>query len=111
MLYRVYAIYDSKSEAYYPPFFQATTGLAIRYFTELANDQKTTIGKYPHDYALYEIGTYDDGTAILEPQGRHTHHGKAIEFVQEEEKFPLERGTQMELEKAIDKAMVGINGQ
>ena len=67
MLMHVFAVYDMKAEAYYPPMFQKTVGLALRIFKDMANNPDTTVGRFPTDYALFQIGTYEDTTGILTP--------------------------------------------
>lgn len=82
MLFKVFAIYDSKAQAYYPPFFQATVGLATRIFGDMANNPESTVGRYPADYTLFEIGTYDDQTAKMVAGKAHVSHGIALEYVE-----------------------------
>lgn len=63
MLFKVFAIYDSKVKAYATPFFLRETGEALREFGNLANNPKTRIGEHPEDYTLFELGTWDEDTA------------------------------------------------
>lgn len=60
MILKAYSIRDGKAEAFNPPFFMASKGLAMRGFMDLVNDPNTTIAKYPGDFSLYEIGEFDD---------------------------------------------------
>lgn len=80
MVFKMFTVYDSKAEYYLQPFQMMTKGEAIRNFTEWANDTKTTIGKHPEDYILYEIGEYDNISGVIRPT-THATIGKAIEFV------------------------------
>lgn len=89
MLLKIFAIYDSKAECYYPPMFHATTGLAVRQFTELANSPETMVGKYPADYSLFEIGLFDNGNAQIKPAPHHKNLGKGLEYLNKEEELPL----------------------
>lgn len=92
MLMHVFAVYDMKAEAYYPPMFQKTVGLALRIFKDMANNPDTTVGRFPTDYALFQIGTYEDTTGILTPLV-HTALGKAVEYVDHEKmEVPLFNG-------------------
>lgn len=63
----VYCVYDNKSLAYGVPFFAPTDGSAIRSFGDLSNDNNTTVGRHPADFALFCIGSYDDQKAALSP--------------------------------------------
>ncbi len=63
MIHRIFSVYDLKAEAYLQPFFCPTKGLAIRSFTEIINDRNHNFSKYPEDYTLFELGTFDDAKA------------------------------------------------
>lgn len=65
MILNAYSIYDSKSQAFGLPFFQATDGLAIRSFSDIANDRQTLIARHPGDFMLIRIGTFDDSVGEL----------------------------------------------
>lgn len=62
----VYSIYDEKAESYNTPFPLATDGLARRSFEEACKDVRTDLFKYPGDFTLYCIGTWDATTAKFE---------------------------------------------
>jgi hypothetical protein len=80
MINKIYSIYDCKVEAYLQPFFLKSKGEAIRGFTELSNDDKTNIAKYPEDFTLFELGSYDDANAKFTLHSTPISIGKAIEF-------------------------------
>lgn len=81
----VFSIYDVKAEVYNPPFCMKTLGLAKRTFQDMATDSKSQISKYPDDYALFEIGTYDDSIGLMEPSKVPYSHGLARHFQTPEE--------------------------
>lgn len=62
---KVFSVYDIKSKVFSTPFFMLTSGAAIRGFSDLANDNNTTVAKHPEDYQLYQIATFDDEKAIF----------------------------------------------
>jgi len=62
---KVYTIFDSKTAAYLQPFYLRSNGEAIRAFTEAVNDPKSTFYKYPEDFILFEIGTWDDNDCCI----------------------------------------------
>lgn len=68
MITKAFSIYDSKTKAFNAPFFQASTGGAVRMFDRLINDRKTEsmLAKYPADFSLFEVGKFDDSTGRLE---------------------------------------------
>lgn len=65
MLLKAFSIRDLKVGAYSPPFFQTTIGEAERTFHKLANSKDSTVGQYPEDYELFQVGEYDDQSALL----------------------------------------------
>jgi len=67
MIQKVYAIRDVKANHYATPFFMASNGLAIRAFSDLVSDPKTTLNRHPDDFQLFVIGEYDDNSGELLP--------------------------------------------
>ncbi len=63
---KIYAIYDDKAEAYNSPFPLASDGLAVRAFQEGCKDPRTDLYKYPGDFSLYCIATWDDNKGQFE---------------------------------------------
>ena len=61
----VFAVKDVKSKLFSNPHFVPTTGVAIRGFGAACEDENTDLNKYPEDYSLYHIGTYDVETGEL----------------------------------------------
>lgn len=82
MKLKVFAIYDSKAEAYMQPFMMQTRGQAIRSFSDLVNDGKSQLNKHPEDFTLFEIADFEDQKGIYTPLKTHASCGIAIEFVQ-----------------------------
>ena len=81
---KIFTIFDSKVESYSVPFFQPHVGHAIRQFTDLVNDPKTSVGKYPEDYTLFEIGEYDEVTGKITQYDANKSLGCAVEFVKKQ---------------------------
>lgn len=80
MKLKIFTIYDSKAEAYLPPFFMKTKGEAIRAWTTTIQEPNTQFHKYPSDYTLFEIGEYDDSSATLTQHKNIISLGNGIEF-------------------------------
>lgn len=74
----MYSIRDSKSEVFNTPWFAKTHGEAERNFLALTNDQQSMVAKYPEDFDLYHVGTYDDQTGKLYPLETPQHIVKAV---------------------------------
>lgn len=79
MLLQMYSIRDQKAECFNTPFFQKTHGEAERSFTELCNDPKSMVAKYPDDYDLYHVGTYDDVKGVVKSLDTPQHIIKAVQ--------------------------------
>lgn len=81
MLWKVFSIYDSKAAAYGRPFVDQSNGSAIRSVSEAANDKSTTLGKYPADFTLFELGTFDELSGKFDLLSAPFPLGCLIEFV------------------------------
>lgn len=64
MKYAVCAVKDRAVNAYNRPIYVPTVGVAIRSFTDEVNRKDSELQNHPEDYDLYEIGQWDDETAI-----------------------------------------------
>lgn len=61
----VCAVRDNAVEAFGQPFFVAHVGAASRAFVDDVRTPDSPAAKHPADYDLYEIGSFDDETAVL----------------------------------------------
>lgn len=68
MIIKIFAVFDSKADAFNSPFFIMNEGQAIRGFTDAVNDKNNPIGQHPEDYSLFRIGDYNDSNAALTPE-------------------------------------------
>ena len=60
MIRFAYCIVDRKACVFNSPVFYLRHGQAIRDFQTLCSDAGTLVGKYPDDFALYCVGSFDD---------------------------------------------------
>lgn len=56
----VFSVFDTVAKAYLRPFFGPTTEFAIRAFRELCEEPGHQFNRFPEDYVLYELGTFDE---------------------------------------------------
>lgn len=82
MIHRLYTVYDSKAEFYSKPFYARSTGEALRQFQAAANDNQNSIGLYPEDYALFEMGEFDELSGEINLLEAYKSLGRAIDYVQ-----------------------------
>jgi len=54
---KMFSVFDSKAEAFLPPMFFPTRGVAIRAFSQACGDDNHDFCKYPDDYSLFELGS------------------------------------------------------
>ena len=81
MISRIFVVYDSKAEAYLQPHFAPTVGLAMRSWEVAVNSSDTQFGKFPADFTLFEIGTYDDLTGTLVMHQSKVNLGLALDVL------------------------------
>lgn len=81
----IYSVYDSKTQAYMQPWMARTRGEAIRSFTEAVNDPKSSFNKYPGDFTLFEIGTWDDQNGKMNLLEVQQNIGLASHFKRQED--------------------------
>lgn len=84
MQLKIFSIRDSKGEVFNTPFYQKTHGEAERNFRQLLSDEKSLVSKYPDDFDLYYLGTYDDQTGKFNSLDTPQHVQKAILLKQKE---------------------------
>lgn len=62
---KIYAIFDKLQNTFHTPMFQHNDGTLIRVMTQAVNDKESFLYKSPQDYAVYEVGQWDDvGTLV-----------------------------------------------
>lgn len=62
---KVFAVRDAKADAFGGLTVVSTKGLALRGFADAVADERSEFSKYPDDYMLYELGTYDPNSGEL----------------------------------------------
>lgn len=60
-----YSIYDSKALCFSQPFLSINNDVAERSFYDLANDNISQISKFPEDFSLFILGTFNDSTGLI----------------------------------------------
>jgi hypothetical protein len=55
----IFTVYDRKAEVYNTPYFQANEAVAMRGFSDMANDKSTPIHNHPADFILFYLGQFD----------------------------------------------------
>lgn len=79
MILRTFSIFDTKVGTYGQPFFFNHIAQASRALAELLNDPAHLAAKYPGDYQLHELATFDDATGTFTQDFQN--HGSLVGFV------------------------------
>lgn len=80
MKQKLYTVFDEKAEAFLPPFFVPTDGIAKRAFSDCVNSPDHQFGKHPQDYTLYFLGDFYEHDASIVLVNRKVV-GNGIEFL------------------------------
>lgn len=86
MKLKLFVVYDAKTESYGVPFFRDFTANAIREWAEVASnksDKQNQIAKFPADFNLFEIGSFEQSTGKLEILETKYSLGLASEHVKD----------------------------
>lgn len=60
------AVRDSAVDAFMRPFFVPSTAFAVRSFGEAVKEAGSPMSQAPQDYALFELGSFDEETGRFE---------------------------------------------
>ena len=71
---------DAKAEKFSMPFFQMNKALGLRMFSQLCSDPQGQVSRYPEDYALFELGEFDDETGLMTALPQPLHLANALDF-------------------------------
>lgn len=61
----LYSIFDKKVMQYAPPYPAQNLTSALRSL-QLALKEPNNLSAYPHDFALYDVGEFNDKTGMIE---------------------------------------------
>lgn len=76
---KLFTIYDGAALAFMRPFVAQSDGSAIREFSDIVNSDDHPVALHPEDYALFSLGTFDEGTGEL-VAGKLISLGSAVTF-------------------------------
>ncbi|QCQ84932.1 nonstructural protein [Blackfly microvirus SF02] len=66
MILGVYSVFDNAAKAYLPPIFFRSKGEAVRGFVDAINSDGHQFQKHASDYALFELGSFDDSNGFVQ---------------------------------------------
>ena len=88
MTFKVYAVYDSKVEAYMTPFNMTTRGQAVRAWQEVVNEPQSQFNKHPGDFTLFEVAEYCDIKGMYLSYDAKINIGTALEYINKPHVLP-----------------------
>ncbi len=62
MIAEMFTVFDMAAQQYLEPFMQPTIEAAIRVFRQACENPEHQFGKFPEDYVMYKVGTFDGST-------------------------------------------------
>lgn len=65
MNYSIYSVFDRKANVFARPFVSPNDAMAARSFLAARQDSTTEIHKFPEDFTLYRLGTFDDDAGVV----------------------------------------------
>lgn len=80
MIKKMFTVYDAKAFSFCSPFVEVSTEVAIRAFAYAANDPAVDLSRFPEDFSLHEIGTFDTDSGAVEILTPWINHGLAVQF-------------------------------
>ncbi|AXH75313.1 MAG: nonstructural protein [Microviridae sp.] len=89
MIKFLYTVYDSKARTYSNPFTAVNQQVAIRDFTQAANDINSQIHQFPGDFKLLEIGEFDDESCVMNLHPEPLPLGLAHNYLESERNYDV----------------------
>lgn len=83
MLFTVFSIYDSAISTWLPPMYARNKGEMLRNFADGVQDVNSKLAKHPGDYALFELGTWDDDKCVFTVLKAPIRLCMALDFVKD----------------------------
>jgi len=81
MITKAFSVRDSKANTFGVPFFAVNSAVAARMFTDLVSDVKSTVSRFPDDFTLFEVGSFDDDKGVMMPLSIPVNLGVASVFL------------------------------
>jgi hypothetical protein len=66
MILKIFSLFDEKAQTYNTPQYLAHEGEALRMLLTTLDDNKSMVSKFPEDFSLYCLGTFDDNSGKFE---------------------------------------------
>lgn len=77
----VFAVFDVKAGHFSRPFFSVALGEALRSFQMECERGESMLNRYPEDYYLARLGTFDQISGVIVPENVPVQVATARDFV------------------------------
>lgn len=64
----IYAVFDRKAAVFARPFTSPNDAMAMRSYLAAKQDPSTELSKFPEDYSIHRLGSFDDETGAISSQ-------------------------------------------
>lgn len=82
--HKIFAIYDSKAGAYLPPWTSTNAATAARRFEASLESKESDFARFPADYTLFQIGSWDEEFGVMEMDQAPTNLGTALSYIKDD---------------------------
>lgn len=79
---QMFTVFDSAAARFLEPFFAETVEVACRMFRALVAKPEHQFARFPEDYTLFHIGTWNAETGLAETFVTPHSLGVAVTFIQ-----------------------------
>lgn len=66
MILQIVSVFDNAAKAYMQPAFVQNVGVAIRSFSDAANQPEHDFSKHASDFTMFHLGSFDDENAAFD---------------------------------------------
>lgn len=94
---KIFCMYDVKAGHFIQPFAETSTIAALRGFDVAVNEGKSTFARFPDDFCLMELASFDQQTGQLSPCPSPLNLGSArtvLKLSSEQNTLPFKEATQ-----------------
>lgn len=74
----VLSVFDAKAKIYSQPFFASNLEVALRSWKHMCNNPETDVCRFPADFHLCELGTFDVLSGVFEMREFPENHGTGL---------------------------------
>lgn len=78
----IFTVFDQAAKSYLEPFFTPTIEAALRVFKEACTREGHQFQKFPEDYVLFHVGSWDGKEGMVTPGTMPVKIAMALDYFQ-----------------------------